>query len=77
MIVVVHQAQDCLVLNVGHALIGQTKLLLALSEVVLVDLNVEAGKQVLKDNGLDDPAFNVIDLLQSLNYLQLLSVEVV
>jgi hypothetical protein len=58
-------------------LIGESKPFLTLGEVVLVDLDVETGKQVLKDNGLDDSAFDVIDLFQSLNYLHLLSVEVV
>jgi hypothetical protein len=58
-------------------LISEPKPFLTLGEVVLVDLDVETGKQVLKDNGLDDSAFDVIDLFQSLNYLHLLSVEVV
>ena len=44
---------------------------------VRVELDVEAAEQVRKDDRLDDAAHQLVNVLQSLNYLRLLPIEVV
>ena len=53
MIIKVHQANHCLVFDIGLALVAKTLLFLTLLEVVLIQLHVEAADDVLEDGLLD------------------------
>ena len=77
MVVVVQQAKDGVVLDVGGALVDHAKAALALRELGRGQVHLEAGEQVLQDGGLDAAAADLVNLAQGLNDLRLLAVEVV
>lgn len=77
MVIVMKKAEDGIILDVGHAVVDEAELALALGKVRGGHLHVEACKQILQHGRLDHAALDVVDLAQGLNYLSFLSIEVV
>ena len=76
MVIVLKRANHRLIPDELNTLEGQTKAMQACLHIRCANHHIETIEQILQNWHFDDSSVTLVDLLASLNYLRLLSIEV-